>query len=335
VKDTTAVVSVIIPVYNTEKYLADCVDSVLRQTNADFEVILVDDGSTDTSGQQCDEYATREERVSAIHQENRGPSAARNAAMAVAVGTFFAFVDSDDWISPDYLETLLALVRDASADMAMCATVVEDGERQPPPSFVAGTQCLSGWEVLEQAEALYPIDTVSQCGKLMRRELWSGLEFPEGRLHEDTFVMPHVIHRASRVACTKQGLYHYRQRPGSTTWGDWSLPSRLDKARGLAERARFLRSIGVGDRATKDFARAFAMHLDAVADARRVGPGRGGSHVQEISEQRKVLIGLSRSLPLSRKFRVAAWSYRLLPNATTAAYRALRSHGRRAPFGAG
>ena len=111
-------ISVIVPVYKAEAYLADCIDSILNQTFSDLEVILVDDGSPDGCGAICDAYAAREPRVSVLHQENQGQAAARNHALPLAKGEWICFVDSDDTVEPEYVQVLMEILGDG--DMAMC-----------------------------------------------------------------------------------------------------------------------------------------------------------------------------------------------------------------------
>jgi glycosyltransferase involved in cell wall biosynthesis len=123
-------ISVIIPVYQAEEFLAKCVDSVLAQTEHDLEVILIDDGSTDCSANICDEYSARDDRVRVIHKDNAGVSAARNTGIAEANGDYIGFVDSDDWIEPNMYERLLAEANKSGADIVMCdATTVYDNGR--------------------------------------------------------------------------------------------------------------------------------------------------------------------------------------------------------------
>lgn len=115
----TELISVIVPVYNVERYLRRCVDSILHQTYRNLEVLLVDDGSTDASGAICDEYAAQEERVTAVHQKNGGLSAARNAGLERAQGTYLCFVDSDDFLDSRMLETLCCDLQEKDADVAV------------------------------------------------------------------------------------------------------------------------------------------------------------------------------------------------------------------------
>ena len=138
-------ISVIVPVYKVEQFLPACVQSILGQTFADFELILVDDGSPDGCGALCDAYAGQDGRVRVIHQKNGGLSAARNSGIAAATGEFLAFVDADDIVAPDYLEQLYCALRSSGADMALCAVedVNEDGTplEHPETSAAYGSSC--------------------------------------------------------------------------------------------------------------------------------------------------------------------------------------------------
>ena len=118
--------SVIVPVYNTEKYLRECIDSILAQTFTDFELILVDDGSTDGSGIICDEYADKDPRVQVIHQQNGGATVARRSGVRIARGEYVTFVDSDDWIDSDFYAPMIEKIKETGADVLVCNTLTSD-----------------------------------------------------------------------------------------------------------------------------------------------------------------------------------------------------------------
>ena len=114
--------SIIVPVYGVEKYLSRCIDSILNQTFRDFELILIDDGSPDNCGAICDDYAARDSRIKVIHQQNKGVSAARNAALDVAIGSYLGFVDGDDWVEPEMYETMIDAMKQWQTDMVVCGS---------------------------------------------------------------------------------------------------------------------------------------------------------------------------------------------------------------------
>lgn len=124
-------VSVIIPIYNTEKFLPLCINSVLNQTLTDIEVLLVNDGSTDGSGKICDEYACKDQRIQVIHTLSQGVSHARNQGLETAKGEYIAFMDSDDWIETDMIATLYQLIRTNEAGLATCGYIIENEDGRP------------------------------------------------------------------------------------------------------------------------------------------------------------------------------------------------------------
>ena len=212
-------ISVIVPVYNVAPFLGDCVDSIIRQTYKNLEIILVDDGSTDLSGKICDDYAAKDSRIKVIHQPNAGLSAARNTGHRAATGDYLCFVDSDDYLSVFYCEKLLPACLESGADMALCGYT----EAEESSSFRPGTLPRGHWSVetidcrdysmriYTKAEMTY----VCAWNKLYRRELIKGLEYPPGRLNEDLGMMPLLLPRLSAAAVTGMPLYLYRDRKNS------------------------------------------------------------------------------------------------------------------------
>lgn len=231
---TTPLVSVIVPVYKTEPYLAACLDSVLGQTVRDVEVVVVDDGSPDGCPALCDEYAAHDARVTVIHQPNGGRSAARNAGVAAATGRWIGFVDSDDWVEPDMYATLFDTAERHDAQIAVCGRVEEHDGEQTPIAYGERDVLPS-----EQAigELLRDVEVRSYlCDKLFRRELFEGIEFPLGRNYEDVAVVYRLFGRAERIAFSTRALYHYAFH-GSNIVMEESLANRIDYW--LAAKERF------------------------------------------------------------------------------------------------
>lgn len=228
--------SVIVPIYNAEKYLHECVDSILAQTLTDIEVILVDDGSTDTSPAICDEYAAKDNRVSVIHKPNGRASSARNAGIHAATGEYIAFVDSDDLISPEMYETMLA----ADADACLCDYVRFDGEKEFPFS----QQCIrEGYYNKEQIRkevyphlvmdgVEYPITISNWALAIKHTIIWdNNLRYREDiHISEDAPFGSEVLYCADSFAYLK-GKYFYRYRmtegSASKTYKPWWWDSSL------------------------------------------------------------------------------------------------------------
>ena len=216
-------ISVIVPVYNVEKYLPACIDSILNQTYRELEIILVDDGATDNSGSICDYYATKYNHIRTIHRNNGGLSAARNTGIDVASGEYIAFVDSDDLISPVFFETLLLLATENQADIASVEFKCFCDSTIPNLSEVSegDTITLSADEAIEKILYQNILDN-SVCNKLYARHLFSELRFPEGKLYEDMALFYKVFEQARRVVHKRVPIYCYRLRKESIT-GSFSL----------------------------------------------------------------------------------------------------------------
>lgn len=240
---SSAVISVIVPVYKVEPWLDACVESLLAQTFTDFELILVDDGSPDGCPALCDAWAAKDGRVRVIHRENGGLSAARNSGIAAAKGGYLAFVDSDDIVAPDYLGAMYAALTEHDADMALCGVedVQEDGTSLSPQVLTVpdAPGCFEGRALLH---AFYgensPCYTVA-WNKLYKASLWRELRYPEGMIHEDDAVAHELFWACDRVACLAQPLYFYRLRQGSICHTALT-PARFDSVEALLRRVRFL-----------------------------------------------------------------------------------------------
>ncbi|MBO5340564.1 MAG: glycosyltransferase [Oscillospiraceae bacterium] len=208
-------ISVIVPVYKVEPLLDRCVDSILRQSYGDLEVILVDDGSPDRCGAICDEYASKDPRVRVIHQKNSGVASARNAGLAIAGGEYIGFVDGDDRIHPDMYRTLLECVRRENADIAVCGRFLETNHGVRGTMFIsAEQQVLDSQQACRKLLLSEGLDSAS-WDKLYRRELWDGVQYPAYYISEDVPVTAQLLLRAGRIVHCGKPLYYYNQREGS------------------------------------------------------------------------------------------------------------------------
>lgn len=208
--------SVVIPVYNVEKYLDECVKSVLSQTFTDYEVLLVDDGSTDASGDMCDGYALSDDRIKVIHKQNGGLSSARNAGIKEASGEYLLFLDSDDyWASGEMLEELNDEAEKTSADVIVCnyLKLFEKDGKIENKKF--GDVVLKG-DKTEDVKTLlkYALYGSSACFKCVKLSLIirNGVYFEDGKLSEDVEWSARILIFAKRFGCVNKGFYVYRQR---------------------------------------------------------------------------------------------------------------------------
>lgn len=209
-------VSIIVPVYKAEAYLHRCVDSILAQTFTDFELLLIDDGSPDRSGEICDEYAQKDSRIRVIHKENGGVSSARQRGLDEAVGEYTIHADPDDWVEPNMLEELYKKAKQDDADIVICDYFNNIGTKQ-----TICRQCPSSLEPKQVLIELFQQLHGSCWNKLARRVCYKqyGIEFPRGINYcEDLFTWVQFLsHKEVKVAYLNKAFYHYFDNPESIT----------------------------------------------------------------------------------------------------------------------
>lgn len=209
-------ISIIIPVYNVEPYLKRCIESVICQTYTNLEIILVDDGSTDSSGSICDEYEARDDRIFVYHIKNGGPGAARNYGIEHSEGKYITFVDSDDWIEPEMYEKLMNFAKKNNTEITGCA---------PQKNFEDGT-CANSYEnqeegILSSRKCILDIlyQTKNSWGamynKIYKRDLFDTVRFPNVMNLEDYVVSLQLYYKTDKVYFCKNPMYHYSIRSGS------------------------------------------------------------------------------------------------------------------------
>ena len=210
-------ISVIVPVYNTERYLDKCMRSILDQTHRNLEIILVDDGSTDGSSEKCDFWAQADPRVRVIHKPNGGQASARNAALNECCGEYIGFVDSDDWIAPEMYAELWAQAKKYGAKLAVCGRydAFDDTDEMCIGKRLGESGLFRAYDVLPKM-TMGQMSDFSVCDKLHAAELWKEIRFPEGEIYEDFAVMYKVLLAAETVVLCDQPFYFYFHRSNST-----------------------------------------------------------------------------------------------------------------------
>lgn len=237
-------VSVIVPVYKVENYLRKCVDSIIRQTYKNLEIILVDDGSPDGCPKICDDYAVIDSRIRVIHKTNGGLSDARNAGIEVATGEWIAFIDSDDWVDDRFIATLLEAAITTDSDLAICAysKVYENGTTIPA---VNGEQekILSSLEAIRDLFTRRTYGGVMSWNKLYKRNIFidNGIEFPYGKVHEDNFTTYKTYFFANKIVYIDTPLVFYLQRRDSIM-GEQFSDKRLDAIEAAVDARKFIES---------------------------------------------------------------------------------------------
>lgn len=213
-KNMKAIISIIIPIYNGEKYLDRCLQTILNQTIRNIEIILVDDGSNDGSEKKCDEYAIQDARIHVIHQNNSGLSAARNVGIEIASGNYIGFVDCDDWVTLNMFEELYEIAKRYDADIVSSRyiTVHSFESKSRVKKMDESVICFSGIDKLKiylelgisNRSQLYPVWT-----KIYKRELFNGIKFPIGQLYEDVVTNYKLLMKADKFVLYNKCTYFY------------------------------------------------------------------------------------------------------------------------------
>lgn len=242
-----AKVSVIVPVYNVEKYIDRCISSILRQTYENIELILVDDGSPDKCGDICDEYATYDSRIQVIHRQNGGLSAARNSGLEVATGDYVLFVDSDDYIHPNMIERLYSVASMKKAEVVICdyAMVYENGDIEMPQEsgqIIDITEDNRLEYMLGKTKIMFTV----AWNKLFKRTSVQKFRFPEGKIHEDEFLIYKILHSTEDICYLREVLYYYFQREDSIIGKGVNLQS-LQRLDAIKERFIFYKNQNMMD----------------------------------------------------------------------------------------
>lgn len=238
-------ISVIIPVYKTEKYLKTCVDSVRLSDYKNLQIILVDDGSPDNCPELCDDIAKTDERIKVIHKENGGLSSARNAALDIMTGQYVTFIDSDDVIKPDMISSMYDIAHKEKCDIVKIGMVLTEDENEKGISE-------SEYTIISEKEALGRIYTdppsiVTICGKLYKSSLFDDERFPEGIINEDEYLTPRLFHKCRKIALCEKTGYLYMQRPGDSIMrSDFSL-KKMDILKIIEDRTKLFESWGYKD----------------------------------------------------------------------------------------
>lgn len=217
-------ISVVVPVYKVEKYLLRCVNSILAQSFAEFDLILVDDGSPDQCPELCDSLQEKDHRIHVIHQENGGLSAARNTGIEWALkqseSQWITFIDSDDWVHPQYLEAFISAVTKSDLDVCMCQFHITS---EYSNRFDPITEADFAVHKTETAFLMEELDPNSACGRLFRKELFTDIRFPVGKLHEDRYTTYKLLFQFPNVGVIQKPMYFYYVNSEGIVHSEWSL----------------------------------------------------------------------------------------------------------------
>lgn len=233
-------ISVIVPIYNVENYLEDCINSILNQSYKELEIILVDDGSPDSCGKICDKYSKKDSRITVIHKENGGLSDARNTGIDAANGEYLSFVDSDDLLHKDFYLTLFNILIDNNSDISMCNFLKFTNEKVNDKFIKNPTiKTISNIDALNDLYTNKYVNYIVACNKLYKATLFKNLKFPLGKIHEDEFTIPKILFKANKISIIEEELYYYRQTPNSIMNSQFNI-SNLDFLEAIDDRLSFI-----------------------------------------------------------------------------------------------
>lgn len=233
-------ISVIVPIYNVEKYIKKCVDSIIKQTYKNIEIILVDDGSPDECGKICDEYSIKDSRIIVVHKANGGLSDARNVGIDKANGKYICFIDSDDYIDDNYIELLYNAIKENNVEISQCGIkkITED------EVFIEniGYKENNVKNSKQMLKDLYITnwENIVVWNKMYLRELFNDIRFPKGKIHEDEYTTYKILYKVNNVAIINDFLYNYRQNEKSIMGKTFNI-KRLDILEGLKQRIEFFK----------------------------------------------------------------------------------------------
>lgn len=237
-------VSVVVPVYNVKQYLERCIRSIVEQAYKNIEIILVDDGSSDGSSDVCDKYSAKDRRIKVIHKRNGGLSDARNAGLIQAKGDYIAFIDSDDYVSKEFIKSLYDLVLQNDAEISVCGykRVNESDEYIEEDVNVSIDKVLNSKEALIDVLSPSSLCSIVTWNKLYKKTLFTDndITFPVGKIHEDNFTTYKLMYEASKVAYTSAQLYYYTYREDSIMGRGFNIRS-LDKIEAVEAAAQWLK----------------------------------------------------------------------------------------------
>lgn len=234
-------ISIVVPVYNVENYVKECLDSILGQSYSNLQIIIVNDGSTDQSGNICEEYAKKDSRVEYVYQKNKGLSAARNKGISCAKGEFICFVDSDDYVHKKYVECLYYGMINNNADMSMCG-YIRDGFFVEKKDNNIKCNIYDGKEMMRNFYSFDVLFMNVAWNKLYRKKAFLNERFPEGMLYEDFALNARIMYSCNRIAICDQELYFYRRNRQGITLSSFS-EKQLDALKQIENRMLFFRQV--------------------------------------------------------------------------------------------
>jgi glycosyltransferase involved in cell wall biosynthesis len=303
--EKTAKVTVIVPVYNVEKYLRKCLNSLINQTYKNLEIIVINDGSTDNSADICDEFAVKDSRVLVIHQKNSGVSVARNVGLDKMTGSYVTFVDSDDYLELNAVERYIEIMTEYEADVVLCEGI----------TFFEKTKKYIPYKNFENCSTDYLKEKLllDQIGNQIATnfyiaKIWNGIRFPEKLVYEDFYIMPDICMKAKKIVYKCEPLYWYNRMNASSQtslWNDFNAWHRYSKFKGYCEHLRIAKLLNKPN--IMEWAEKKALHEIVKAFCRNYGkPCLSDNDLKEMKAYLKNNIKRIKQLKIKDRFLI--WS---------------------------
>ncbi len=284
-------ISVIIPVYNIEKYIAQCIESVQKQTYQNIEILVVNDGSPDRSAEIAEQYAINDKRIHIINKVNGGLSDARNIGIEQAKGKYIILVDGDDYVDSYMIEKMYNAMQESDSDLCICSVNVVDENHQ---MLEEDRQATIQAGIYTKEQMLQKIITlpnwfyVVAWNKLYRREIFDKVKYPKGKVHEDEFVIHHIFENSSKIICIEDKLYYYVQREQSIMHNKFNI-KHMDMVEAFLERIVFLLNLNNIDGACNMLKRVRYALIDGYLKLNKCGSTNDKNRIIQLHQQyRKV-----------------------------------------------
>lgn len=309
IEHNNKLISIVVAVYNVEKYISACIDSLLAQNYANVEIILVDDGSTDHSGEICDSYSKRDKRIKVIHKENGGLSSARNVGIEMANGSLIGFVDGDDTVEKEMYEQLYTNMISTNSDISICGRyyVYEDGEKVIRYKEKPEMKVMNSKEAIAEMNSFSSFD-MAAWDKLYKTSLFNSIRFPVGKLSEDYFIMYKLFLSSDKICYTPKPLYNYMQRQNSISHTKNINFDFIEAAKeqmiGVEEKYPELKDI-----LHTAYASANMTVYDFYLKEQVKCPSSVRKRMQKIVKENLKYVNKNRSLPFSKKIQALLFAY--------------------------
>ena len=234
-------VSIVIPIYNVEQYLEECIKSVIMQTYTTLQIILVDDGSTDNSGEIADNFVKEDKRIQVIHKKNGGLSDARNYGIELATGKYITFIDSDDYVENTYIEKLYNAIKKNNTKVSQCNISKVNNQNEVIEEIGYNVNEVKNTKkMLKEIYSQHWIENTVVWNKMYLTELFKDIRYPIGKIHEDEFITYKILYNVKEIALVNEHLYNYRENVNSITRRKFTL-SKLDILEAFEERLEFFK----------------------------------------------------------------------------------------------